>query len=467
MKLTFKQLIVLFIFILIVPLTIYLSSQDWSPSFESQNSMTVPKKIDQPKDTQIASEPIPIHHWKTRNGIATYFVPTEGLPMVDIVVTLSAGSARDGNQPGLASLTSSLLDEGTKTRSAEVIARTFEDVGAIYDTDVDRDRIRISLRSLTDPVILAPVIDLLAEILAKPAFSDISIQQLKNQILVSLKKEQQQPGMIAARAFFTGIYPNHPYGHLIVGTPKSVSNISRTDIVQFHQNYFVNENAIITIVGGLHRDRAKSLSETIAAALLTGKKAAAIPDVIPLAAGADNRIPFPSQQTHVILGQPCCAVIDPDYFPLLVGNYILGEGSLVARLFKEVRDKRGLVYSVVSRFTRLQKPGPFTINLQTQTTKASEAIQTMKDTFAHFIKEGPTDAEMTAAKKGIIGGFPITIGNNAQIAEMISNMTFYGLPINFLNTYQTQVEKVTKEDVRKAFEKHLDPNKMLLVVVGG
>lgn len=468
MKLTRTRLTILFIFILILPLAIFLSSTPWQGFSSLAEKAKDPQKISQPKDTQVATEPFPIHHWLTQNGISTYFVPTEGLPIVDIIVTLNAGSSRDGDKFGLSSLTASLLDEGgTQNHSPEALAKGFEDVGALFDAETDRDKLYLYLRSLSDPSILPNVVDLFSEIIGKPAFAESFVQLLKNQTLISLKKELQQPGVIASKAFLKSIYGEHPYAHPVSGNLESVSSITAQDITQFHQTYFVAENAIITIVGGLHRDQAKSLSEKIAAALPRGKKAPPLPPVSPLKEGLEDRIPFPSQQTHVVWGQPCLVPMDPDFFPLTVGNYILGEGPLVARLFKEVRDKNGLVYNITSRFKRLQQAGPFAINLQTQKENSAQAIELVKNTLDQFIKEGPTEPEVAAAKKGIIGGFPLGIGTNAQIAEVMSELAFYGLPIDFLQTFQAQVEKVTREDIHRAFEKRLDPNKMRLVVVGG
>lgn len=464
-KLITKRNIVIALLIVLFPLVVFLS-QAPTPVKHYSLFTTIPKRSEQPQDTLIANGAIPIHHWKTKQATPVYFIPTEKLQMVDIIVSFDAGSARDGDKFGLAAFHTLMLDDATENYSTLQIAQAFENVGAIFDSGTDRDRTTVQLRSLVDPEHLLSTIDVLAEIIAKPSFLESSMQSLKNQTLVSLKSELQLPNIKALAAFYRDSYGSHPYGHLTLGTPEGVAKISRQDLLDFHKQYFVAKNAIITIVGGLHRDHAKEISERLTAMLPEGQAAAPLPDVQPLKDPIYTHISLPFQQAHMILGQPCCAQNDPDYFPLLVGNYILGEGPFVARLFKEIREKRGMAYNISSSFRRLKKPGPFFVILQTKANQAKEVEALVKKTLKEFIEKGPTEEEVLAAKKGIMGGFPLSIGNNAQIANVVSEMTFYDLPNDFLDTFRSNVEQVTTEDIQTTFQKRLNPDKMVLVVVG-
>ncbi len=459
-----KRYIIIAFLIILFPLVLFLSRQSLMNHYTS--FLTVPKQFEQPQDTLVAREAVPIHHWKTKQNTSVYFVPTEKLQIVDIIITFDAGSARDGDKFGLSSFHSLMLEEGTENHSGLEIAQAFENVGAVFDSNTERDKVSIQLRSIVDPDHLLSTIDLLAEIISKPSFSEPSIQQLKNQTLVTLKSEIQRPNVKAMTAFYHACYGKHPYGHLAQGTLAGVSEITRQDLINFHKQYFVAENAIITIVGGLHRDDAIDISERITAALPKGTAAAPLPEVQPLKEANDIHITLPLQQTHVLLGQPCCTQNESDHFSLLVGNYILGEGPFVARLFREIRENRGMAYSITSSFRLLKRPGPFMISLQTKANHAKEADAIVKSTLQDFIKNGPTEEEVIAAKKGIIGGFPLTIGNNAQIANVVSEMTFYGFPHDFLDIYRSQVESVTREDIQTAFQKRLNPDKMVQVIVG-
>jgi zinc protease len=458
-----KRTILIALLVILFPLVVLFSHYQPSGNYMPLSS---PKRSEQPQDTLVANLAIPIHHWKTSQDTPVYFIPTEKLQMLDIIITFDAGSARDGDKFGLASFHTLMLDEGTEEHSALQIAQSFENTGAIFDSNTDRDKMSIQLRTIIDPEHLLSTIDLLAEIIAKPNFSESSIQHLKKQTLVSLKSELQKPNIKALNAFYFDCYGSHPYGHLSFGTLEGVGKITRQDLIDFHKQYFVARNANITIVGGIHRDNAMEIAERITAVLPKGLVAPPLPDVQPLKAAVKTHIPLALQQTHVTLGQPCCVQNDPDFFSLLVGNYILGEGPFVSRLFQEIREQKGMVYSINSSFRRLKKPGPFMISLQTKANQASEAVSLVEKTLKNFIENGPTEEEVSAAKKGIIGGFPLSISSNAQIATLISEMTFYGLPNDYLDTFRSQVEQITAEDVQAAFQRRLNPDKMVMVVVG-
>jgi len=393
-------------------------------------------------------------------------VPTEGIPIIDIQVNFDAGSARDNENPGLAALCVHLLDQGTSNANADLIAEKFEDAGAIFNVNVDRDRTTISLRSLTDPKLLNPVIALYAELIASPIFSETNIETLRSQTLIGLKRNLQQPNTVASQAFFKALYKNHPYAEPACGTIEGVSKISKADLIQFHQQYYVAKNATITIVGGVSKEQATDIANQIAQKLPTGNPAAPLPNVAVLTEPINVNISFPTEQTHVLAGQPCAIQNDPDYFPLLVGNYILGGGMLTSRLFNEVRNERGLAYNISSAVLQLEKPAPFVIKLQTKNSQTKEAITVLQNTLSKFINEGPTEQEVLEAKQAITRSFPVEISNNEKITDVVSNMGFYQLPLDSLATYQKQVDAVTIPEIKSAFLRRINPEKLGLIIVG-
>lgn len=434
------------LFVLILPITPFLSHAI-QPSNPAQHS-------------------VPIQHWATSNGVRVYFVATEGIPMINIQVNFDAGSARDNEKSGLAALCANLLNQGIPSANADLIAEKFEDAGAQFNAAVNRDCAIISLRSLTDPKLLNPVITLFADLIVSPSFPEDSIETQRNQTLIGLKRNLQQPNTVANHAFFRALYKNHPYAEPCFGTIEAVSLITKADLTQFHQQYFVAKNATLTIVGGVSKEQAANIANQIAEKLPTGNPAAPLPNVTALAGPIDQNISFPSEQTHVLTGQPCATEDDPDYFPLLVGNHILGGGMSTSRLYKEVRDDRGLVYNVSSAVLQLQKPAPFVIKLQTKSNQAKEAIKVLQNTLLKFIKDGPTEQEVLEAKQAITRSFPIDISNNAKMTDAVSNIAFYKLPLDFLATYQKKVDAVTTADIKSTFERRIHPEKLGLIVVG-
>src|SRR5690606_35690115 len=192
-----------------------------------------------------------------------------------------------------------------------------------------------------------------------------------------------------------------------------------------------------------------------------------VPQVKPLERAIEERMPFQAAQAQVLVGQPGVARNDPDYFPLLVGNYTLGGGGFVSRLTTEVREKRGLSYSIYSYFSPGLHAGAFTLGLQTRPDQAAEAVRVSREVLRRFVAEGPTEAELKAAKDFLVGGFALRLDSNRKLLGNLANIAWYELPLDYLDTWTGKVEKVTAAQIRAAFQRKLQPDRMVTVVVGG
>jgi len=408
-----------------------------------------------------------IQHWQTDNGTRVYFVPAPNLPMVDINVVFDAGSARDSEKPGIAMLTNKLLSEGAGGQSADQIAEHFDNLGAKLGNSVDRDMATVSLRSLAESELLQPALDMLALLLAKPDFEAIALERVRQKRLSYLKYQQQSPDAIGEKAFYQAVFSTHPYATLPEGTAESVTTITRDEVKAFHQRYYVTKNALIVIVGALERKEAAKLANTVVSQLPVGKIAPALPPVPALREAQTIHLEHPSSQTHVLMGQPGMKRGDPDYFTLYVGNYILGGSGLVSQLGKEVREKRGLAYSAYSYFFPQRVAGPFWMNLETRNDQTTEALQVVQDTMRDFVENGPTANQLKAAKQGITGKFPLRIKSNSNIISYLAMIGFYRLPLDYLHTFNDNVEAVTLDMIKDAFKRRLNLDKFVTVTVGG
>jgi zinc protease len=272
---------------------------------------------------------------------------------------------------------------------------------------------------------------------------------------------------VAQKALFRQVFGSHPYASDPTGTAESVSTLTQADLQAFHDRYYVAENAVVAIVGALDRQAAQALAERAVGGLPRGERPTALPAVADLAGAAQERISFPSSQTTVLAGQPGMKRGDPDYFALYLGNHILGGSGLVSLLMEEVREKRGLSYSTYSYFLPLAQPGPFMMGLQTKNDQAEQAQKVMLDTLARFVSEGPTEAELTAAKKNLTGGFPLRIAENSDIVQYLAVIGFYGLPLDYLDSFVGRIESVTAEQIRDAFARRVHPGRLAIVTVGG
>ncbi|MFZ5592744.1 MAG: M16 family metallopeptidase [Pseudomonadota bacterium] len=407
-----------------------------------------------------------IQQWQTANGARVYFVPAPELPMVDVQVIFDAGSTRDAGKNGLAKLTASLLNEGAGALNADQIAERFDDLGAQFSAGAQLEMATASLRSLNKPEVLQPALETMALILRQPTFPQDGLERERKRMLIGLKGELESPAAIGDKAFEKALYGGHPYGQPPNGTEESVKALSRDDVVNHHKQYYVARNAVVAIVGALDRGQAEALAGTLIGKLPEGEAAAALPKVADLAAAQTITIDHPSSQSHIFSGQPGMARNDPDYFPLYVGNHTLGGSGLVSRLSEEIREKRGLSYSVYSYFVPLRDRGPYIMGLQTRNEQAQQALRVMNDTLRKFVTEGPTAKELTASKQNITGGFPLRIDTNKKILDHIGMIGFYNLPPDFLDTYIARIDAVTLPQIRDAFQRRIHPDRMATVIVG-
>jgi zinc protease len=407
-----------------------------------------------------------IQHWTTPNGARVYFVAAPELPIVDLQIIFDAGAARDKNKAGTALLTNALLAEGAGDLNADQISERFDELGAQFGNEAERDMANLTLRSLSDEKVLTPALDTLALVLAKPAFPNDAFERERKRMLIGIEQRKQSPDALADEAFYKAVFKTHPYAVMPSGYENTVNTLTLDDLKAFYQRYYVASNAVIAIVGDLDRGKAERIASSLVAQLPKGSPAEKLPDVASLTQEETIKLEHPSAQTHIILGQPGIQRDDPDYFTLYVGNHILGGSGLVARLSNEIREKRGLAYSTYSYFLPMRKSGPFQIGLQTRTDQAEEALTVVRETLKTFIEKGPTDEELIASKKNITGGFPLRISSNKKILGYIGMIGFYGLPLDYLDTFNDKIQAVTAAGIQDAFKRRVDPGKMITVLVG-
>lgn len=408
-----------------------------------------------------------IETWNTAAGSRVMFVASPELPMVDVRLVFDAGSARDGERSGLAVLTNSVLTEGAGGLSADEIAERMDRIGADLGSGAERDYAWFSLRTLSEAKVLTAALETYSLILAKPDFPPKDLERQRQAMQVNLRTDEQSPGSVAQKAFYRNLYADHPYAQDSGGTQESLKAITRAEVEAFYRKYYVAPNALVAIVGALTRPQAEQLAEQITSGLPKGQRAAPLPEVKSLAGALEKKLIFPSTQSHIFIGQPGIKRNDPDFFSLYVGNHILGGSGLVSILVDEVREKRGLSYSVYSYFLPMLQAGPFLMGAQTKNASVDEALGLMNATLKRFIREGPTAEELTAAKKNITGGFPLRISNNSKILEYLAVIGFYNMPLDYLDTFNAKIEAVTAEQIRDALRRRLNPEQMVTVVVGG
>jgi zinc protease len=309
---------------------------------------------------------------------------------------------------------------------------------------------------------------LAARQLAHPLFSDTVWQSERERWLASIKEANTKPANLASKAYNQALFGSHPYGAQV--DEASLQAIDTSLMAQFHATYLQPCQAKVSIVGALNREQAQAR----VAQLLAGWPVAAscpvfigVPEVQALTQAQTIQIPFESAQAHVFIGQPGIARKNPDFLALTVGNYVLGGGGFVSRLTEQVREKRGLSYSVYSYFAPGQHAGAFTVGLQTRPDQAQQAVKVASEVVAEFVKNGPTDKEVKAAKDFLIGGFALRLDSNRKLMDNLTNIAWFDLPLDYLDTWTAQVDQLTAKDIQQAFARTLQPERMVTVILGG
>jgi len=423
---------------------------------------------------QSAQAILPIEKLDAVKGAKAYLVQTKTLPMVDIEISIDAGDRYDpAGKSGLASMTAELMNYGVRTSNGVLteaqIADEIADLGANLSISVVGERALIRIRSLSRKDLRERAVQLVSAMLSSPIYTEKILEREKQRAITGLLEAETKPESVLERRFRKSVYGNYPLGQS--PSVKSLGAVSVSDLARFHQQFYRGDRMIVSIVGDVNAtDASEIVGDLLKNVSQSGTAIPTLPQlqrspIEPLSI-REIHIPFDSQQAHIAMGMTAITRSNPDYFPLIVGNYILGGGGFVSRLMSEVREKRGLAYSVFSYFAPSRDTGIFQAGLQTKGDQAALALEVMNSTIANFIANGATPSELQAAKANLMNGFPLRIDNNRKLLDNVSSIAWNGLPLDTLETWTAKVDAVTLEQVSAAFQKYLAMDRMTIVVLG-
>lgn len=418
----------------------------------------------------VASTPAlaaPIAHREVLpNGIVLLVAERPDVPIVAIRVFLKAGAVFDpADKGGLASLTSSVLTRGTAKRTGAQLDDAIEFVGGSLEAGTSRDGLTVSLSVLKRDLALG--LDLLAEVVLTPTFPDTEVTRKVAQIQAAIKRSEEDPNTVAARALARLIYPNHPYGKPVEGTIESVGKLTRDDVVAFHREHVRPDTAIVAVVGAVTVDEARR--QVLARLGGWTRPSAPPPAVGPAIAGGQARsetITRDLSQATIMLGRQAIRQIDPDYFPLAVASYVLGGGS-ASRLYSRVRDEGGLAYSVYSYLSPARYAASFFVAAQTRVGEVPKVNDLVRVELDRMVSGTVSEDELKLAKDYLIGSFPLRLDTTAKVADFIIAIEEQGLGLDYADRYKASVARVTASDVQRVAARFMVPDSFNRVVVGG
>ena len=427
-----------------------------------------------------------LHQFVSSKNSRVLFQQAPDIPMIDLAIEIDAGSRWDPQGlEGLASLTAQLAMAGVRSNANRPalgeteMGEAWADLAVEQSVGTSRDQVSMRFRFLSDPKVRDAAIALIARVLAEPALADSVFERQRATSIAGLKESLSRPQTLATRALWQAMYQGHPYGALV--TEGSLQATSRDHLVAFHGFYWKPERMSIAIVGDIGLGDAKRLVESTQALLqsgisekdqtlaaLTGFRSSLGPAPQGGPSGSTIKVDHPASQAHIWMGLPVLARHElDDYFALTLANHILGGGGFVSRLTKEIREKRGMAYSVFSAVQPLAQTGPFFLGLQTQREQASQAVKVVNETLANFIAQGPSEEELVAAKKNLIGGFALRLDSNRKLVDNLAAINFHRLPANYLDTWTDRIDLVSREDIQNVLNQRLAGRGMVTVIVAG
>lgn len=399
-------------------------------------------------------------------GLKILSYQTDRLPLIELRWVSLAGSVYDPeNKFGLANLTTKLITKGTKTRSASVLNKQLEFVGASLSEITSYDYSAIHLRCLKKDLDL--VLDILADILINPEFPENELSRLKRQTIGEIKQNLDYPYAIGWQKFVELIFQDHPYGHMPIGDTLSINNITRQDIIEFYHNYWTQDNGFLVIAGDFDRAELLQKVKEKFGKIKIGKTTKNIPEF--------NFKPFSEKpkgylihkpelnQSYIFIGHAGIAETSPDYFPARIMNYILGGSPLTSRIGAGVRETQGLAYDARSFFDRRLYGGLFVAS--TQTSDPNKAIKIIINEIKKMKQAGATSKELKDAKTFYIGNFPFNYDATRDKIELLQSIELYQKGLDYPDRFTNYIEEITLDRVNQLAKKYLLPENYLLVIV--
>lgn len=401
----------------------------------------------------------------TPAGIELWYVQEPNIPIIALALGFRGGSALDPpGKAGLTNFATSVLDEGAGDMDSLAFQKAIVDRAIDFDVDVGRDMISVQLRTLSKH--RDEAFRLLGLALREPRFDDAAVERVRGQILTILAQNERDPETVAIRTWFGDVFPDHPYGVPLSGVPDDIRSITADDLRSVVTSRFARDNLIVGASGDVPPDEIARLVDSALADLPPHAGPVALANAPFPNAGRTivERMPVP--QSVVSFGMPGLKRDDPDFYAAYVMNYVLGGGGFTSRLYEEVREKRGLAYSVYSYLYPLEYAGLFLGGVATRNNGVKEAIDIIRTEIGRLAQDGVTDDELAAAKKYLTGAFPLRLDNGAKIARMLVGMQFDNLGIDYIDRRNDYIEAVTKDDIARVADRLLDPRRLTVVVVG-
>jgi zinc protease len=401
----------------------------------------------------------------TPGGLTAWLVESYAVPLVALEFALRGGASQDPvDKPGVATLLAGMLDEGAGPFDARGFHRAIEDQAIHLGFGADRDSLSGHLQTLSRNVDKA--FELLKLALTQARLDAHDVARVRSQLVAELKRDANDPDAMAARAFREAAFPNHPYGRPVRGELTTIDTLVREDIIALRERLFSSKDLIIAVVGAIDASTLSTMLDDVFGAFAKTNDLIAIPPIRVNNLGVRKITDVDVPQSTIRFGRPGVTKHDPDYFAVVVANHILGGGTFTARLFHEVREKRGMAYSVYSQLNEYDQCPMLIGAAATKNERAGEALKIIEEEVRRFADHGPTEDELDKAKKYLIGSYALRFDTSTKIASQLVNLQLDGFDAAYLDTRNDRIAAVTLTDCQRAAKKLLGDGGLLVSVAG-
>ena len=399
------------------------------------------------------------------NGMVLLLSEKHDIPMVTVNMAIKAGgTAEPEDKPGLASITASLIMQGTSKRSASRISSEIDFIGGSLSVSGGNDFASAGLRVLKKD--LRTGLDLLSDVLMNPVFDQKEIDRKVKETLAEIQRQKDEPGIVANNAFAKAVYGKHAYGRTDDDVAAYLPKLTRQDIFNFYTARYSPNNIIVAVVGDVNENEIISLLQEYFKGWKRSDQPLPSPVTPPvIEQTVIRKIDKNITQANIEIGNIGISRENPDFYSVIIMNYILGGGGFSSRLMDNIRDSKGLAYDVHSAFSAQKEPGAFTDSIKTKNESASEVIaETLKE-IRRIQAEPVSDKELEDAKSYLTGSFPLRMDTYEKIAGMLTAIEIYNLGLDYPQQYPALINKGTREDVKRVAQKYLHPDNLVIVVV--
>ena len=412
-----------------------------------------------------AANAMKIQHVTSPGGIEAWLVEEHALPLLTMQFGFMGGSSQDPTgKPGVANYLTSMLDEGAGNLKSAEFQEQEESLAAKMRFEAGRDSFTGTFQTLTENREKAA--DLLALALTKPRFDADAVERMRGQMLATIQFESKDPEKLAEQAWFETAFPGHPYGRPVGGTTASMTSVSSADLEAYRSRVFARDNLKVAVVGDIDAATLGALLDKVFGGLAAKAQLNAVEAVNPKTGPILKQIEMDIPQSVAQFGQIGIKRKDPDFIAAFILNYIVGGGSFSSRLMDQVREKRGLAYSVYSFIQPLQRSSIFMGGVATKTDGMDKSLDVIRSVLTHIAAEGPLEQELADAKQYLTGSYALNFTSSGAIAGQLLGLQMQDLPIDYIDTRNAKVNAISIEDIRRVAKALLQPDRMIVTVVG-